>query len=156
MKGDFDMTKKMLLISIVTTSWIFNGCGINEAGEPSTILVSESDNFSFSITEASTSGVILEVVNHAEDTLYWGNGYTLEENINNAWYTIEPMVLEEAVSITHDIKYELGGDERRTWELQWGEAYSLQEGHYRIVKEFYYDDRNYEDMINVACEFDVK
>lgn len=150
------MKKKMLLISIVITILLFGGCEKKEVKEPSTILVSASDNFSFSVTEASTSGVILEVTNHAEDTLYWGNGYVLEENINNAWYTIEPMVSEETVLITHDIKYELGGDEWRTWELQWGEAYSLQEGHYRIVKEFYYDDRNYEDMINVACEFDVK
>lgn len=120
------------------------------------MIVSESDAFSFWVTNVSPTGVKAEVVNHAMETLYWGSEWTLEESIDGVWYELEIVPPEGVVVVSHDILFTLAGGQSRVLEFQWeGIIKELSEGSYRIVKEFYYDDRKREDAINVACEFRI-
>lgn len=112
-----------------------------------------------SVKSANANSLELEISNNSSKTLYWGSWFTLEKKENDNWYEVKLLDLESdniARTWTDSLAY-LNKDETRTIECKWDNGYGeLSNGNYRIVKEFFFDERNQDEKVYVACEFSIE
>lgn len=151
----FQKYLKLFLIGILVCCFLA-ACKEVEQREPSTIVVSEPVSFQLELQEATPTGIKVEVENFSEEDLHWGS-WTLEEKVDGIWYNIEFVppegtVLMQTLSLpllpqgeTREIVYK--------WDAFVGE---LKPGYYRVIREFFYEERKRKDKIYVACEFEIE
>lgn len=88
------------------------------------------------IKEGSTTPTALTIIfeNNSENSFIYGDYYTIEREINNAWYQV-PVAIEENYGF-NDIGYELAPQDTPEWVVDWEWLYgNLQPGEYRIIKD---------------------
>ena len=156
---------KLLLVLCLTIMFL-SGCGsqnkVSEMdtslGNESTLEISVSNDFTISAEKISPIGIEMKISNNCSQTLYWGSWFTVEKKENDVWYEVNLLELEDGVKRvwTSELAF-LDGNETRNIEHQWENGYgALPEGDYRIVKDFFWDARNQDEKIYVACEFTIE
>lgn len=136
-----------------------SGCNTKDIGEKSMLEISFTDDFTISTEEVYPTGIEMKISNNSSKTLYWDSWFTLEKKENDNWYEVKLLDLGNdniARSWTGSLAY-LNKYETSTIECKWDNGYGeLSNGNYRIVKEFFYDKRNQDEKIYVACEFTIE
>ncbi len=109
------------------------------------------------IKEGSTTPTALTIIfeNNSENSYIYGDYYTIEREINNAWYQV-PVAIEENYGF-NDIAYELTRQNNSEWVVDWDWLYgNLEPGEYRIIKKLL--DNNSSDKYNIyylTAEFTI-
>lgn len=151
--------KKFLLYAVTAfTIMLFVGCGKTETGEKSLYEISAVTDFALSVEKTSPTGIEIKVLNNSPETLCWGSWYALEKKEDSGWYEVLPTKLEDGAVIgwTSELFF-LDSNETRNIEMQWYNACGeLSKGDYRIVKDFFFDERDQDDKIYTACEFHIE
>lgn len=94
--------------------------------------------------------------NRTDTTFTLGEAYSLEINLDDAWYQV-PVILEDEYGF-HDIGYESPPDEMIEMEINWEWLYgTLEPGEYRIVQEVLdvHEPGDYETY-TIATEFEIE
>ncbi len=146
-------------IMVVFTFILLTSCTKTEIGEKSLLEISISDDFKMSVGSVSPTGIEIKVSNNSSKTLYWGSWFALEKKENNNWYEVTPTKLknnETTIAWTNSLAF-LNSFETINIDQQWEYGYGkLSKGDYRIVKYFFFDERNQDEKIYVACEFSIE
>ena len=127
-------------------------------GNESTLEISVTNDFTISAQKISPTGIEMKISNNSSKTLYWGSWFTIEKKENDVWYEVNLLELEDGVERAWtDVLAFLDSNETRNIEHQWENGYgALSKGDYRIVKDFFWDERNQDEKIYVACEFTIE
>lgn len=128
-------------------------------GEKSILEISDTNDFTITAEKASPTGIEMKISNNSPKTLYWGSWFTVEKKENDGWYELNLLELEgnDVKRAWTDILAFLDSNETRNIEQQWENGYGeLPKGDYRIVKDFFFDVRNQDEKIYVACEFSIE
>lgn len=123
----------------------------------STFEISEDTDILISVKNANSDSLELKICNKTPSTIFWGQWYVIEKQENNAWYQLQEIELEENVVFGwEDILYSLKAENTTVENENWIDYYgSLPKGDYRIVKAFFFDERQQDEKIYVACEFSI-
>lgn len=101
----------------------------------------------------SPSGVVIKMTNHTDENLWYGEGFTLEESIDENWYVV-PYQGTDGHNVP-DIGYILNANQTDEKEMTWNYPYGiLSEGSYRLILSFGVEGsgRKY----NSAVEFSIE
>ncbi|MCC8043166.1 MAG: hypothetical protein LIO69_06640 [Oscillospiraceae bacterium] len=154
--------KKLSEYTGTAVELLMSGCVTLELGDKSTLEISDTDDFTMTAENVSPLGVEIKVSNNSERTLYRGSWYVLEKEENNEWFEVLLPNLDDLESAnikrvwTNSLEF-LESGETRSIEMQWDNSYGeLPNGHYRVVKEYFFNEMKQDDTIYVACEFDVE
>ncbi|MFC4356278.1 immunoglobulin-like domain-containing protein [Chryseomicrobium palamuruense] len=101
----------------------------------------------------SPSGVVIKMTNYTDENLWYGEGFTLEESINEKWYVV-PYQGTDGHNVPA-IGYILNANQTDEKEITWTYPYgTLSEGTYRLILSFGVEDsgRKY----NSAVEFSIE
>lgn len=157
-------SKEILLTILLAGFSALCGCGqIAAPGEKSTVQVTEPEGFYVAVTNADSTGLILEITNNSDRELAWGTPFVIEKETDGEWYSLTPIELPEGtVYIWPDLMSVLDSNETMTLELQWEALYGkLPKGHYRIVKsDFGYcipaNETEEKNTVYIGCEFTIQ
>ncbi|MGN0666694.1 MAG: immunoglobulin-like domain-containing protein [Huintestinicola sp.] len=161
---------KKITVLFLLSILFFSGCGnIKENGDEiinmqatvgtkSILDISKDANILLSVKSVKSDCLELEISNKNSNTVFWSQWFAVEKCDNNTWYQLQEIELEENVEfIWDDILYSLQGTEETTESVKWSNYYGdLSKGNYRIIKAFYFDERNQDEKIYVACEFTIE
>lgn len=150
---------KNLICILPIICLLMAGCNTKDIGEKSMLEILVTDDFTINIEKVYPTSIEMKISNNSSKTLYWDSWFTLERKENDNWYEVKLLDLESDDIVrgwTGPLAY-LNEDETRTIECKWDNGYGeLSKGNYRIVKEFFYDQRNQDEKIYVACEFSIE
>lgn len=159
MKKLFYSKIRKIMSAFTIICLLMAGCNTKDIGEKSMLEISVTDDFTISTEEAYPTGIKMKISNNSSKTLYWDSWFTLEKKENDNWYEVKLLELEGSDidrTWTSYLAY-LNKDETRTIECKWDNGYGeLSNGNYRIVKEFFFDERNQDEKIYIACEFSIE
>lgn len=125
-------------------------------GNASLNYVPEQQDINYTVESIDRNNVTFTCSNNLSSTVYTGDDYELETNIDGIWYTCEPIT-----EIGFDsILWSVDAKAERVFNYSFDYAYGeLQGGKYRIVKKFYLsapDPVNKPKELLVAVEFDIE
>ena len=153
------MNKYLFYVIIIVVCISLTGCRTTKVGEQSSLEISVTNDFTISAEKISPTGIEIKISNNSPKTLYWGSWYIIEKKENDNWYEVSLLELESNDvdrTWTSALSF-LDSNESRNIEQQWENGYgTLSKGDYRIVKNFFWDERNQDDKIYVACEFTIE
>lgn len=130
-----------------------------ELGEKSSFEISERDDISYSVTEASSRGAKTHIENNSGQTLYWGSQFFVEKKVDGEWFTLTYIELPDGVEAawTTEMRGVESGSAQEE-ENYWISSYwYLPEGEYRIIKKFHIDDaEHFPEYMTLAAEFTIE
>ena len=100
----------------------------------------------------TNTGVTIKITNYNENSLKYGEGYSLEIKEKNGWHEINV----EDVFITALYSLQKGNTEE--YKIDWSYFYGkLPKGEYRLIKYFYFEDKEHKESKSfpVFVEFSI-
>lgn len=136
--------------------------GTDEAIEMKTLLENESTleisadtDILLSVKTANSDNLELEICNKSSNTIFFSSWFIIEKKQNDIWYQQYIKAPEEIVWV--DSLGYLDADNTTIINENWSGKYpNISEGKYRIIKAFFWDERNQDEKVYVACEFNIE
>lgn len=151
--------KKTFIYLIFFICLLMSGCNDMMIGEKSILEISDTNDFTLTVEEVSPIGIEIKISNNSPKTLFWGSWFVIEKKVNENWFEVIQLKMEDngaKRSWTNTLAF-LDSNETRIIEQQWENGYGeLPKGDYRIIKDFFFDERNQDEKIYVACEFSIE
>ncbi len=121
----------------------------------STLDILTDTDILLSVKSANANSLELEICNKSPDKIFWSSWFVIEKERNGKWYQQQIKLPEEIVWI--DILGYLEKEDTTIINENWSGKYpNISEGKYRIIKSFFFDERNQDERIYVACEFSIE
>lgn len=101
----------------------------------------------------SPSGVVIKMTNHSGKNLIYGEGFTLQELIDEKWYFVPYEGADEhnIPAIGYSLDPNRNEEKKITWDYPYG---TLSEGSYRLIMSFSEEGSSQE--YNTAVEFSIE
>lgn len=135
-------SKFILIFSLLIMVICITGCKNSNGliiGSKSSVADSLNNGVLLTIDEStlSNTGVTIKITNYNENSLKYGEGYSIEIKEKNKWHEINV----EDVFIT--ALYSLHKGDTEEYEIDWSHSYGkLPKGEYRLIKYFYFEDKD--------------
>ena len=127
-------------------------------GEIYTGEVSSIDGVTMTVTDVTSEGAGLEILNQSDKEITFGDDYELQALQDGSWYRVDYIIDNWAFN---SIGYETGPESAKViplcLDVKWSYFHGiLPEGHYRITKTADVRENNDSVRYCLAAEFDVK
>ena len=150
-----------LLVLIISALLVVSSCSDSQSSDIRSMekLKGDTDEkISLVITDIDNKNCSAElaVVNHTGNSVCYGESFYIQRRSGNGWTEVDHLQKDECWNTVLFISEPQKGPKWTIhWKLRYGE---LENGQYRIVKDYYYGDRYGTDKNKIGyciCEFEI-
>ncbi|MBD8038814.1 hypothetical protein H9635_18885 [Solibacillus sp. A46] len=148
---------KKIVIGLTIVICLLTACSRNIESEPTPFgTVNSPDSLTMNTKPGTVTptGLTVIIENRSNERFVYGQYFTVEKKSEGNWYEVP--ILEEAYSFI-DLGHNVAPLQSVEWVVDWEGYYGvLDNGEYRILKEFRNSEETDDEIYHLAAEFIVQ